>query len=376
MKIFNLLFYLFFILHAISVKAQDVIVKMDNSTILSKVEEVSDQIVKFRKWNNLDGPIYVLNISEIMSINYSNGVVDVFRDKTICDNNVKKQDTINYSVIPAIDNEEQKAKYNVFPKLNIKTSAKKSKEFFPIMAFTEESIISTNEITIVISPDAVEFYEGGWKVKIGYLIGIVNKTDNPIYIDRANSYRIFNDKTSKFYWDNKQFMVSHGNGMNANVKVFPGVNIGSSSTSSYTENHEIDRFIIIPPHSYANLSDYKYIRLSETRAEFKLLSDIEYWGFSLFSSLPINVGEVKSYSEDDTPYTNKYNIAYSTDPEFKRIYNLQFELYAKWLVGAKLPKDTWSNLSPEYRIVKKMQQILPDFWENSLVIIGMPGIYK
>lgn len=121
--------------------------------------------------------------------------------------------------------------------------------------------------------------------------------------------------------------------------------------------------------------DYEYIRLSETRAEFKTVSDIEYWGFDLKSDSPIKLGEVKTYTEDNTPYSNQYYITYSTDPEFKKSYNFQFELYAKWLVGAKMEEAIWSNGSPTYRMVKEAQKTVPEFWTESLAIIGMPGQY-
>ena len=382
MKKFLLLSFLACILASGSAYAQDVIVKTDNSTILSKVEEISTESIKYRKWDNLDGPVYILNISEVISINYSNGTMETFKGKntssTKSDTLNETMDNTNIIATPAEDNDEQKAQYDKLPKLTIKSSQKTSKDFFPIMAFTEESVISTNEVTVVIQPEAVEFYDGGWKVKIGYLISISNKTDAPIYIDRANSFRVFNDCTSKSYWGNKQITVSHGNSKGSGIGVgILGVGVGGakSSSSSHTETYEIDRFVTIAPHSYANLIDYKYIRLSETRAEFKTVSDIEYWGFDLTSDSPVKVGEVKTYTEDNTPYSNQYYITYSTDPEFKKSYNLQFELYAKWLVGSKLAEETWSNLSPTYRMVKEVQKTVPEFWSESLAIIGMPGQY-
>lgn len=372
MKKFIFVMLVSFILPTMYVKAQDVIVKTDKSTILSKVEEVAAESIRYRRWDNLEGPIYVLNISDIISINYSNGIVEVFNDNESSNikNNHSEKDNVNIIATPAEDNEEAKAQYSELPKLNIKIGSKKSKKFFPIMAFTDESVISSNEVTVVIQPEAVEFYDGGWKVKIGYLITIVNKADTPIYVDRANSFRIFNDRTSKSYWDNKQVSVTHGNKVSVGI---PGV--ASSSASSHSENHGIDRFVSIAPHSYANLVDYKYIRLSETKAEFKTISDIEYWGFDFMSDPTINVGEVRTYSEADSPYSNKYYIVYSTDSEFKTTYSLQFELYAKWVVGSDLTVDTWSNLSPTNRIVKEIQKVVPDFWTGSMAIIGIPGEY-
>ena len=58
--------------------AQDVIVKKDGNTILSKVLEVRQTEVKYKKWSNLDGPEYVIAIAELLSINYQNGEKDDF----------------------------------------------------------------------------------------------------------------------------------------------------------------------------------------------------------------------------------------------------------------------------------------------------------
>lgn len=60
------------------VTAQDVILKKDNSTILSKVLEISNTEIKYKRWSNQDGPTYYISISEVASINYQNGDVEKF----------------------------------------------------------------------------------------------------------------------------------------------------------------------------------------------------------------------------------------------------------------------------------------------------------
>lgn len=74
----KLVFGLILVLSACCVKAQDVIVKKDNSTILSKVTKVSQIEIEYKKWSNLDGPIYIVPISEVLRINYENGEYDEF----------------------------------------------------------------------------------------------------------------------------------------------------------------------------------------------------------------------------------------------------------------------------------------------------------
>ena len=92
MRKYLLFVILAFVLASVSANAQDVIVKTDNSTILSKVEEITEESIKYRKWNNLDGPVYVISISEVISINYSNGTMDTFEKKQQKDADVKSSE--------------------------------------------------------------------------------------------------------------------------------------------------------------------------------------------------------------------------------------------------------------------------------------------
>jgi len=67
-----------FLLCSMSVSAQDVIVKKDGSTILTKVLEVGQEEIKYKKFDNLDGPTYTIQKSELQAINYQNGAKDTF----------------------------------------------------------------------------------------------------------------------------------------------------------------------------------------------------------------------------------------------------------------------------------------------------------
>lgn len=74
----RMLSMLLMLLVSMVVAAQDVIVKKDGSTILSKVVEISDTQVKYKKFSHLEGPTYVFSISELTSINYENGEKENF----------------------------------------------------------------------------------------------------------------------------------------------------------------------------------------------------------------------------------------------------------------------------------------------------------
>ncbi len=48
-----------------SVSAQDVIVKKDGSTIFCRVVELTDSEISYKKWSDLNGSNYVMNLSLI-----------------------------------------------------------------------------------------------------------------------------------------------------------------------------------------------------------------------------------------------------------------------------------------------------------------------
>lgn len=58
--------------------SQDVILKKDNTTLLSKVLEITNTEIKYKKWSNQEGPTYSISRSEVTRINFQNGDVESF----------------------------------------------------------------------------------------------------------------------------------------------------------------------------------------------------------------------------------------------------------------------------------------------------------
>ncbi|MBQ7442518.1 MAG: hypothetical protein IJS59_01435, partial [Bacteroidaceae bacterium] len=73
----KILFFLL-LLAATSTQAQDVIVKRDGSTILSKVIEITTTEVKYKRFSNPTGPTYTISKAELQAINYENGEKETF----------------------------------------------------------------------------------------------------------------------------------------------------------------------------------------------------------------------------------------------------------------------------------------------------------
>ena len=61
----------------ISAFAQDIIVTKDAKKIEAKITEVSKSEIKYKEWDNQEGPTFILEVADINTIIYSNGKVAV-----------------------------------------------------------------------------------------------------------------------------------------------------------------------------------------------------------------------------------------------------------------------------------------------------------
>ena len=75
-------FFLFavFCLSVASIFAQDVITLKNGDDIQALVQEIGEVEIKYKKFENFNGPNYTLKKSEVFMIRYANGSKDVFPD--------------------------------------------------------------------------------------------------------------------------------------------------------------------------------------------------------------------------------------------------------------------------------------------------------
>ena len=70
------------LLFGVSVYAQDVITKRNGDEIMARVLEITQNEIKYKKFDNQTGPTFTLSISDIFMIRYENGTKDVFGTAT------------------------------------------------------------------------------------------------------------------------------------------------------------------------------------------------------------------------------------------------------------------------------------------------------
>ncbi len=66
---------------SVSLYASDMIVTKDARKIDAKILEVSSSEIKYKKVSNLDGPLYVMPVTEIQTVVYENGEVEIYEER-------------------------------------------------------------------------------------------------------------------------------------------------------------------------------------------------------------------------------------------------------------------------------------------------------
>lgn len=106
------------LLGSLGLSGQDVITKKTGEDIQAIILEVGSNEVKYRKFDNQEGPIYVLLKKDILMIRYKNGSKDVFQEATQTAPLVARDEDSAVRATPAKPEEdwetraEQDARYN------------------------------------------------------------------------------------------------------------------------------------------------------------------------------------------------------------------------------------------------------------------------
>ena len=332
--------------------AQDMIVKKDFSVIKSKVIEVSSSIVKYKKYSNLEGPLYSIETKEIVAINYENGDKDIFESNQVpIKNEIKNEPKM---AIPDIKNDSLIALYNKHITYINKKNKKSNKTVYGgtyKFGMSSSSVLSTNELEI----DILLWAKGSW-YNAPYVISLRNKTDDFIYIDLARCFKIYPDGKSECYYNNKQTTISSGNGVGASVglgavanavgiggivgSIANGISVGGGNSSSSSASYTMQRFLTIPPKSSVNLTEYK----GEGQGRnYKVITNSEVFNieqrYTWIKEGDLYKYGVINYSETESPYKQKFALSYSTDTEFNNLQIISFEIFVQQIFGVSIESN-------------------------------------
>lgn len=369
----------------VQVSAQDLIVKKNGDEIQAKVLTVSDSEVGYKKWSNPDGPTYTLSRREVFMIKYVNGDKDVFgTDSAPADGAAptrQENSEPRYVVAsPAPNNADLIREYSPEVRINAKPSDKDAKYFFPIMAVGDSSVLATEQIEVSIVPVTIRYMGETTLHILRYYIKISNKTDGMIYIDKANTFKTYTDNSYKSYFNTDQINITKGgsSGIGVNLGGVAGVlgiggavgtlanatSVGGSSQNAVVKSYSQQRILAIPPHSTANLSEYKQVHVKGKN--YEKISEAEFWMFHYGSRGFLKKGECICYSETQTPYKNQYHITYSSHEDFSTYSTLSFMVYARYIIGESYDFIQYKGS----KLIEAIQKFVPDFWDNPCILVG------
>lgn len=189
------------------------------------------------------------------------------------------------------------------------------------------SVMSTDDVEVNVVKKWVQDVVVNDQDNRFYFVEIKNKCDDTIYIDKGYCFRIYNNGTRYRYFDPN-------------------------------ENHAdtAKRFIAIPPHSKRNLSDYKAKLIN--KGKYKELIIDEYpeefnWNVKAAGVCKgrLNMDEVVSFSENDSPYYRSFLISYSKDRDFSSYSYLTINFYIRQLIGHYLPEYIQKSLE-DYNVLR------------------------
>lgn len=92
-KQIHILVFILICISSNNVFSQDVIIKMSGEEIESKIIEINTTEIKYKKHSLPDGPLYVIQKSEVFMIKYSNGEKELINKKEEKTNNSSNKDT-------------------------------------------------------------------------------------------------------------------------------------------------------------------------------------------------------------------------------------------------------------------------------------------
>ena len=337
-----------------SASAQDMIVKKNGTIIKAKVIKDGSSEVEYNKWTNQNGPIYSISVNELFAINYQNGEKDMFENNQ--NKTTQQKESINGEInspkeIPAIlasDNSILIKSYTnqVLQAKKPRFKEKQARLMYPVYGITCNSVLSDSHITISFSKVYTKYNTKYIPESVvGYSISIENKSDETIYIDLANSFKIDDMGNSISYFSNKTYTTnkssSSGGSLNLGAvtgaigmggavgTLANGVNVGGGSTKGTSVTETEERIMIIPPHGKRTLP------LEKESTKKDIIEKPEtFRPNKRFSAINIMLHQYKDiYTEENSPSKYRRIITYSTNPNFDTYTRLNVCIFWKGVLG-------------------------------------------
>ena len=218
-------------------------------------------------------------------------------------------------VFLAPDNNNQKVikRYNRY-KHRHNSLPTRSQGYTAIFGVRTNSVMSTDEAEVNVVKKWVPDVAVNDQDNCLFFVEIKNKTDDTIYVDKGYCFRIYNNGRRYRYYD-------------------PNIELPDSAK----------RYIAIPPHSKRNLSDYKAVLVDKGKyKELKIIDYPEEFDWTAQSAGVykgyLHEDEVRTFTEDNSPYYRSFLISYSKDKTFSEYSYMIINFYMRQLIGSFYPE--------------------------------------
>ena len=196
---------------------------------------------------------------------------------------------------------------------------RKSKDFTAIFGVKDNSLMSNDDIEINFLKEWVDNPVYNDKEDRVYFVQIKNKTSDTIYIDRSRCFRMDSDGSRYCYYDSTKC-----------VDPLP-----------------TKRMIAIPPHAKRNLTDYRWVkREGSNYAEILEYPEEFLWNLNAAGMYEgfVCYDEVKTFTEDNSPYYRSFLITYSKQADFATYSLAPINCYIREIIGWRYSESIKENV--------------------------------
>ena len=351
----------------VNMQAQDVIVKKDGSTIISKVQEINEDNIKYKKFTNLNGPTYTISISDVMTINYENGEKDTF-GAAASNNTSNNAEQINASVLKAW-------KDRPLPTYDGESKDKMPHILYCVLRPKDDSSIADSNVELSFKGSTLEYERWGYIIGSKLTVIVKNKSKNTIYVDLANTFIVRGDYSEPYYVP-KANSTTEGTNSGAGVSFGAlglGVNVGQGTSQYNTSTIFSQRILAVPPLSSKELESKIIIptegneygdKLTMKRIRRHRSSPGQREPHIYYDNLPTTVGESKQYQENDIPLKISTLLTYSEKEDASNPNTLNTNFYIRQMTGMPNHKGVFFEAMPKYFSSQQLSDIFILLWHD------------
>ena len=212
-----------------------------------------------------------------------------------------------------------------------------------IMGVAAGSVLSNEDVDVEIIPHAKK----GMRA-MQYRILVSNKSDDVIYIDLENTFRIFGDGTSRAYYSSqkvsrtakserkvtsaRRYYTPEPHGSSKRRRASSDYKVAESRTATVTLSGQPSaKRLAIPAKSKAALPAQLCLSGDDVESLY------DYFGMELSrEAYPLKAWESLQIDEAASPVKERFVIKYSFDDRFRRYSTVEFTLYLRELIGLGL----------------------------------------